>query len=70
MRYMRTGRYSGAGLLAHVRLTAAERREAEHYLVLGERVADAILDIAAALSALRQTVERALRALAGSGSMS
>ena len=68
MRYTRTGRYSGP--LDHVRLTETERRAAEHYLALGERIADAILDTAAALSAGRQAVERMLRTLAGSGSTS
>ena len=68
MRYTRSGRHPGANLLAHVRLTETERREAEHYLALGERVADAILDTKAALSSVLHAIERALRALAGSGS--
>jgi hypothetical protein len=51
-----------------VRLTESERREAEHYLALGERVADAILDTKAALSSVLPPIERALRMLAGPGS--
>jgi hypothetical protein len=45
-----------------------ERRAAEHYLELGERVADCILAALAAGSSMLHAVERALRALAGSGS--
>ena len=62
------GRASSAGLLKQVRLTETERRVAEHYLDLGERAADAILDAVAALSTAVRAMERALRALAGSGS--
>ena len=52
-------------LLARVRLTQNERREAEHYLMVGERAADAILETATALSTALRLVERALRAFAG-----
>ena len=52
-------------LLARVRLTENERRAAEYDLVLGERVADAILDTAAALSSAMQALDRALRAVTG-----
>lgn len=55
-------------LLAQVRLTENERRAAERYLMLGERTADAILDVAAALSSAARAMERAVRALARSGS--
>ena len=52
-------------LLARVQLRESERREAEHYLVMGDRAADLILEMAAALSMALQAMERAVRALAG-----
>ena len=70
MRRALGGRYSGPDLLAHVRLTDAGRREAEHHLAMGEGVADAILDTAAALSSMLHALERAVRTLARSGSTS
>lgn len=68
MRLTTTQRTAGAGPLAHVHMAEDERRAAEHYLELGERVADCILAALAAVSSTRHAVERALRALAGSGS--
>ena len=54
-------------LLAQVRLTDNERREAEHYLLLGERVAGAILDATAALLSTLRSLERAVRPTPGTG---
>jgi len=70
MRYTLIGRHSETNLLAHVRLTETERRAAEHYLALGERVADTIIDTATALSAALHAMERAIRTLSGTRSTS
>ncbi len=68
MRLTTTQRSAGAGPLAHVHMAEDERRAAEHYLELGERVADCIIVAMAAVSSALHAVERRLRTLAGSGS--
>ena len=68
MRTMSYERPAGASPLARVRLAENERRDAEHYLQLGERIADLILGVAAAASSAVHSVERGLRTLAGSRS--
>ena len=64
MRFTTTER-STADALARVQITETERRAAEHYMELGERIADFIVGAVAAVRSVMQGVERGLRALAG-----
>ena len=68
MRFMTTRPLKGTDPLAPVRLTENERRAAEHYMELGERIADFILGAAAIVSSLVHGVGRGVRTLVGSGS--
>jgi hypothetical protein len=68
MSLMTTRASSGAGPLADIRLTQSERREAEQYLELGERIAGLIIRVASAVSSALHEAVRGLRALTESRS--
>jgi len=68
MRFTSIGRSVRVYPLAQVPLTENERHEAEHYLELGERMAELILRTAAAVSSALHAIERAARAFAGARS--
>ena len=70
MRLTTARRSTGAGPLAHVRMSEDERRAAEHYLELGQRVADCIVAVMAAMSSALRALERRFRTLAESRSTS
>ena len=68
MRKLNRNRSRNSELLARVRLTESQRLAAQESMRQGERIAELILAVIAAIRSFGHGFERSLRALAGSKS--